>query len=67
MYRCEVCRTTQPPRTPKRKHLVCYPNGQIAREVAVCEGCQVELARGKSLAQVANGSQVDKVIKAVRS
>lgn len=57
-YRCQLCCTPVPPKTPKRRYIVYRVssnpavNGQIEREWDVCGSCQAMLQIGYRIADV---------------
>lgn len=51
-YRCDVCRTVTPPGQHKLTWNVKRPNGQIAKQLAVCDECHYNLNRGVELSSI---------------
>jgi hypothetical protein len=49
MYRCEICSRVSSPRVARALHILYRPDGQIERELAVCQECSFRLKTGKSL------------------
>ena len=43
MYRCEICRTVSKPGRIRLKHTIWRREGQIRREMSICEECDFEL------------------------
>ncbi len=48
-YKCQLCRTPVPPKTPKRRHAEYRPDGSIEREWDVCGSCAHALRGGASV------------------
>ncbi len=69
-YKCSVCQNPVPAGQPQRRHVVKKPDGNVLREVAVCESCQAGLRSGYTLATLVRmvGKQVtaDQLRDAVR-
>lgn len=52
MYRCDICNQTSKAGSPKLKHVIKRPDGNIAKEVPACSDCNHQLGRGLTLAQL---------------
>lgn len=52
-YRCLVCRDTTPHGHPLLKRILYRSNGQIEKEIPVCNDCNNKLSEGKAQLEIA--------------
>ena len=52
MYLCQICKRPSKPGEPLRKHILKKRDGNIAREIPICDTCRAALHDGIPLAQL---------------
>lgn len=64
-YRCSICNAVSQPGKPRLVHHILRPDGNIARELAVCPACHRLLAEGVTLGSVRKHAQAREVVSAL--